>query len=209
MKKFNLSDLSTYLFQREVSDKHWAFSMEYEPSYVEDGHLGSLILDLFKNMPAVCEGYSDAQIAQGLNYIINPSLSDLAFFFGGDVEYEITEKFLDSTLLVFKTVFAARLAPDNDEYDHDLSYVCKVWWDVLPYVCDMKPDIQRKILKKVLGILEQIIAMDSMVCRESALRGLESLSPYMAQECDRIIAEHASRLPKDLLALFNRDRYLH
>jgi hypothetical protein len=167
-----------------------AFSHEVRPHgnawYFDDGapwwnpepHVAVRYLtDLFAEPEKALEWFSDAQIAQGLTYLVNTTASgDSGWLYCRSVPTEVRRRCVKATLNLFTTIFAPRCAPVLGHIDEPggkaLNTVCYMWWDVFPCVA-LADDPDREGLNLAsLDVMEQMLQLDSLVCQESALHGL-------------------------------------
>lgn len=130
-----------YIFNRPVTDPAW-----YRQSYDEesDPFNDADSLMVFEFIEALCEnpdrqltGYSDEQIALGLEFIFNSSVSDLAGYFKtAKVPVKRKVQALRSLTTLFRDIFNPRCIPQtaagSKEKSPRLNSICYMFWDVTP-----------------------------------------------------------------------------
>jgi hypothetical protein len=177
-----LADLSfedwlEHAFGREVRFQRlewfWDDDCDYwQPRPREAVHF---LTRLFDHPAEHLRDFTDAQVAQGLNYLVNTSVGmhpDL-----GDRATPAAERarLWDSV----ETFFATYLQPRcGDHLGHlseegsPLSIPCYMWWEGFPhtYVLD-EPD-RDLVLNAEIDCLRHVAALGSAACQEAALHGL-------------------------------------
>ena len=181
-------DWITAVFDHGVTKPAWFFKAQNEAPaalWRLDKHPAAavqLITRTFQECGSLPERFSDGQIADGLNFIINASCSNLGFaIFDVDNNIDIAARLhcIQAIYIVYKALFAVRCSPHlgHTMYTHDpamnpLNGVCYMWWDVAPVYA--RPDNPRyaELDQAVLKVLGKTLAIKSEPCREGALHGL-------------------------------------
>jgi hypothetical protein len=198
------TDWVRHVFDRPVPEEsgqawywheHPAWEYSAYPATVVN-YLGQL----FESAPALLLGYSDGQVAQGLGYLINNSLSDYMFpLMDPDVEWPERQRAILAMYVVFERVFDPKCSPvlshartQADPPINPLNGECYMWWDVCPLRGRAGPSAAEDILATeelvdagppvdphaadievaILDIMERTLALDNVACQEAALHGL-------------------------------------
>lgn len=198
----NREEFAKYLFNRTPSNKHWAFSPDKVESLENRSGMPDAIIDLLENCHLYASHYSEEQIAQGLDYLINPSLSNLPFlFFGKNIDSAICLKFFESTEMVYEGVFG-RLCKERLSYNQKnvgaLNTLCYMWWEILPYRAILPDGYQGMINVASIKTMGKIIGIDNIACKESALHGLSLLAFDHPKEVRKLIKDNLKRIPECL-----------
>lgn len=154
---------------------------------------------LFENPEPALEFFSDAQIAQGLNYLVNTmAVGDDGHFYDRSVPLVARRRCVEAVGAFFAKIFAPRCVPVLSHLDEPgavpLNGVCYMWWDLFPCVALADDPNRREMHQAVLQTLERISALDNVACQESALHGLGHwCSEYPEQIAAIVDAYLASR----------------
>lgn len=132
---------------------------------------------LFSTPEQALAYFSDAQIAQGLTYLVNTSASgDSGWLYSRAVPSTDRLRCIESIHTLFARIFDRRCAPVLSHIDEPgatpLNGVCYMWWDVFPSVA-LPGDPDRDTLNvATIDVMRRSLDLDSVACQESALHGL-------------------------------------
>ncbi|MEO8397265.1 MAG: hypothetical protein ABI700_29990 [Chloroflexota bacterium] len=190
----------TAIFDHAVTDPAWYFQ-GYEAPELWDltrqpETAVQLMTQTFGESGNLPQTFSDGQIADGINYIINNSCSDLPFAIyeiENGVPLEARLKCLESFYSVYQQLFAPRCSPDLGHTIYDnrpvspLNYPCYMWWDMTPI--SGHPDDPRyvEIDQTILNVMAKTLTIDSLPCCEGALHGLGHWHDKYPQQVEAII----------------------
>jgi hypothetical protein len=150
----------------------------------------------FRECASLPELFTDEQIADGIDYIINNAKSSLSFAIY-DIENGVPmQARLDcmaEVYTVYKDLFAPRCSPDlghtiyNNRVINPLNMPCYMWWDTTPI--HGHPDDPRysSLDQAILSVMAKTLTIDSGVCCEGALHGLGHWKMYYPKEVEEII----------------------
>lgn len=155
-----------YLFHRPETEWYWDLDLEEFES--GDEELVRLISMLFENAGTDLKDFSDTQIAYGLNYIFNNSISNTVFSICHEgVEESLRRKAVLNMKHLYKDCLAKRC---ENEISHNrkieigpLNTFCYMLWDTSPL--SSWSDV-------VLDVMEDALYIPHDACIESALHGL-------------------------------------
>ena len=177
---------------------------------------------LFDDAAGVLEHFSDAQIAQGLMFLINNSLSDHMFpLMDPGVPWPARRRCICAMYAVFEQVLAPRCSPrllhvltEADPSINPLNGVCYMWWDVCPLrgnpgpspsedfvldteqVVDDGPTVDpfaEELENEILEVQRRTLGLESIACMEGALHGLGHRAYRHPDQVGAIIDEFLSR----------------
>jgi hypothetical protein len=149
---------------------------------------------LFLGSEKALEYFSDAQIAQGLTYLVNTSASgDPGWLYARVVPVDARQRCIQAIHELFTSLFARRCAPVLSHIDEPgalpLNGVCYMWWDTFPcFALPDDPDFDR-LQQATLAVMRKTLALDSIACQEGALHGLGHSARAHPQEVGAIIDE--------------------
>ncbi|ASY65463.1 hypothetical protein SJ05684_b44810 (plasmid) [Sinorhizobium sojae CCBAU 05684] len=132
---------------------------------------------LFSTTEQSLSGFSDAQIAQGLTYLLNTSASgDNGWFYSQCTAFEERLRCVAAIEHIFTDLFAPRCATVlghiGEPGTKPLNMVCYMWWDVFP--CLALPDDPNcdNLHRAAIEVMHRTLQLGSVACQEAALHGL-------------------------------------
>jgi hypothetical protein len=154
---------------------------------------------LFEDPAPALAYFSDAQIAQGLHYLIDSGAGGVALALGdAAVPLADRERCVRAIYALFSELFAPKCTPHLSHLDGpnasrsdeagDLNGVCYMWWDVFATGT-------LDLTAATLQTMERILSLDSIACRESALHGLGHWRAYDERAVEAIIDAFLKRHP--------------
>ena len=146
----------------------------------------------FESSAAVFQPYNDAQLNQGLWYIVSNACSNHMFALtDSSVPWPARQRCVRSIYNLFEQCFAARCTPHLSHLDEPgagpLNSVCYMWWDIIPLSGQPDNPEHAGIDKEILGVLGSTLQLDAIACRESALHGLGHWHLSYPKEVEKII----------------------
>jgi hypothetical protein len=155
------------------------------------------LIMLFENAPVVLAPFSEAQINQGLWYLVNNSCSDHMFaLLDTRVSWPERKRCLFAIFTLFERFFAPRCSPhlshlDTLESDTDhvspLNLICYMWWDILPLYGQPQVPGRQEIDAACLEVMRLTLDLEVDACRESALHGLGHWAHEYRQQVETTI----------------------
>lgn len=146
----------------------------------------------FENSSVVFQPYSDAQLNQGLWFIVSNACSNHMFaLLDPDVPWPAQQRCLRSFHNLFEECFAKRCTPHLSHLDEHgaspLNLVCYMWWDIIPFYGHPDDQAWTEMDNEILGIFESTLQLDSIACQESALHGLGHWHHHYPKRIEAII----------------------
>jgi hypothetical protein len=133
---------------------------------------------LFASAAEALEFFSDAQVAQGLTYLVSTSASgDNGWLSSPSVPTADRLACVEAIHELFAGLFAPRVAPvlghrSEPGAEAPLNIVCYMWWDEFPCLA-LPGDPDHDLLHQAaIAVMEQTLRLDSIACKEAALHGL-------------------------------------
>lgn len=164
------------LFDRDEQRGDWRFEIGEEPIDVPEALLCSFIIKLNSELPELLSRYTDWQIAMGIDYIYNPSCSNMAFTIrDGDLQLETRLETIRSIKNLYRDCFETRCLPILgylSEQGNELNGLCYMLWDITPIKTCKNHKDGAAILDTVAEVLSYALTMKNIACLESALHGL-------------------------------------
>jgi len=132
---------------------------------------------LFENATRVLTPFSDAQIKEGLWFLVSSACSDHMFtLLNPDVPWPERKRCISSMYTLFERFFASRCSSHLSHLDepgaNPLNVICYMWWDILLIYGQPKDPDRAEIDAACLGVMRMTLDLGSDACRESALHGL-------------------------------------
>lgn len=121
--------------------------------------------------------FSDAQIAQGMTYLLNScATGERGWLISREVPVAARRRCIMAIHTLFAALFAPRCAPVLGHLDEagarPINGVTYMFWDVFPGVA-LSDDPDRDVLvRATLSVMTETLRLESIACQESALHGL-------------------------------------
>lgn len=198
-----------HVFEHPVLPTAWYFDINYDytiPEPIE--HLSHPTVALFIKNTCIranelLENYSTDQIAQGLQYIFNPSCSDYSHSVKEkEVKKEERLQVLYSIRFLYLHLFEKQALPALSHLNHtqnSLNNICYMFWDISPLAYWEKENDKLFYYEMVLDTLKFALKLKNIACQESALHGLGHLYPYMPKQVQNLILENQKIIPAELV----------
>jgi hypothetical protein len=140
-------------------------------------HVVDYLMQLCSDPLTALEGLTDAQVANGLDYLSNAARGGCwDELYRMRVSTEQAVACVHTIYTLFERVFAARCAPvplhATEASGHELNSLCYMWWDIISLQSDKGDDRRGSISKAMLDVMRRTLALPNMACQESALHGL-------------------------------------
>lgn len=195
-----LTDLSfddwvRYVFDHPVDhlvpEWYWQVDCDRWNETAEPTVTVSYLTSLFENSVACLAAYTDAQINQGLWFLVSNACSSHMFMVRDKrVSQQARLDCIQSIYSLFKELFAPRCSANLQYLDekkqgapNPLDSVCYMWWDLIPLHGPSAGDTADTILE----IMADTLLLYSSACRESALHGLGHWHTYAPKRVEHII----------------------
>jgi hypothetical protein len=194
----SFADWVRFVFDHQVGGPQWYFEPGAPfwdgPAELTVDYITTLLEDPLPHISP----YTDEQLNQGFWYLVSNGCSDMMFALSDEsVRLERRVRCLKSFRTVFGQVFATRCSAHLSHLDEKgarpLNSACYMWWDLFPL--GGKPDTaSHKIMgNTAVGVMADILALDSLACQESALHGLGHWQSAYPQEVTAIIDRFLER----------------
>jgi hypothetical protein len=196
-----------HAFSHEVRLHGNAWFFDIDAPWIDPprGQAIAYMTRLLRNPEEVLATFSDAQIAQGLTYLVSTSAAgERGWFYDRTIPARARIDFLMSNVDLFEKLFAvrceAKLGHLSEESDQPLNMRCYMWWDDFPCVA-LGDDPDRDVIGQAcVEAMRRILALDSIACQESALHGLghaaRSFPRDVEAAIDSYLAKGAIRRPE-------------
>jgi hypothetical protein len=166
-------------FGREVriGRNPWFFDEDHDWWAPTSATYVAYLTRLFEHPEEIMDSFADSQIAQGLTYLVDVSaVGDDGHLADQNVPVADRARMISATVMLFRRLFGARCTPHLSHRDEAgagiLNGRCYMWWDSFPSIgLDGDPNLGQ-LQQTALAAMADILALDSIACRESALHGL-------------------------------------
>ena len=194
------ADWLAHCFDHETTGPVWHHD-PYAPDWRGPASLTIRLLTRLFDAPDIAlSAYSDAQVNQGLWYIVHNACSDHMHALVDD-SVPLAERVacLLSIESLYARCFAARCSNHLSHGVHPgddmspLNSACYMFWDLMPLI-PVPEDPERHALgQAVLHVLEAALHLPSVACQESALHGLGHWEWGYPDEVRAIVARYLAR----------------
>jgi hypothetical protein len=186
-----------FVFDHPVTSPEWYWKInrdDWNPDKEPKVAVSHITL-AFESPTTAFSRFSDAQINQGLWYLVSNSCSNHMFALTNRlVPLAERRQAIAAMYTLFEQIFLPRCSGNLQHLDervqgdvNPLDIVCYMWWDLLPLIGDGVGPDQKVITEEILEVLRMILDLDSDACRESALHGLGHWHPYKSKQVEVII----------------------
>jgi hypothetical protein len=172
-----------YVFDHPVTDTAWHFHVDAPDLRPPATQTAELIAETFERSGELLQRFTDAQLNQGLWFLVSSSSSDyLSCLTDASVPWPARRRTLRSFVPLFRNLMAARCTASlshRRESGSALNSACYMWWDLL--LLDGSWEAGRPpepIHVEALAVLEELLEIPHDACRESALHGLGHLALF-------------------------------
>jgi len=190
-----------YIFAHPVTEPAWYWNSNETWLYnIPPAVTVAYLAQLFENSRKVLQPFCEAQLNQGLWYLISNSCSDQIFaLFDESVPWSDRQRCIHSIYTFFEQCFAKRCSPylshTDESNTNPLNSVCYMWWDILPWHGHPEQPNHREMDAEFINVMQRILALDSDAVVESALHGLGHWYVSYPVKVEAIIDEFLARRP--------------
>ncbi|MBK8255774.1 MAG: hypothetical protein IPK82_24290 [Polyangiaceae bacterium] len=181
-----------HVFDHTPTKNGWYFDNPTEEFEASPLDLTLLITQTCTNAERDLAGFSNSQVAQGLNYIFNNSCSNVIFGPKDKKVNTVTRcECIQSVIYLYEGCFKKRCSPQLSHLDEarksPLNIVCYMLWDVSP-LANWHGDKEKKTFHSTLVDLHTaVLKLGHDACTESALHGLGHLHSYLAKPVENAV----------------------
>lgn len=160
--------LACSLEEKSYSDMRWDLNDQKQCEF---------IFKFFSDVENYLKEFSNEDAAKILEFLINPSLSDICYvFLNSNVQLETKRLTIGSIFSVFKDIFNNRCEKKESRnlpvIISPLNNLCYMWWDIFPRHGVPKSPQYTEVDKIILSLLSKLLELNNIACKESALHGL-------------------------------------
>lgn len=160
-------------FQRQ----QWFFDIDSDWWDPEPAQAVAYLTRLFEEPEPPLYWFTDAQIAQGLTYLVSTSATgDKCWLYAPEVPIAERIRCVDAVASLFAKLFLPRCTPHlshlSEPVTGPLNIVCYMWWDEFPCIALPGDPHYHTLHRHALQAMERVLTLESIACQESALHGL-------------------------------------
>jgi len=194
-----------YVFDHPVEEMknewYWAMDREWWDEEENPAETIQFLTQTFENAGVILEPYSDAQLNQGLWFLVSNACSNHMFALMNEkVAWPARRRCIASFHQLYEQCFVRRCTPHLSHIDEPgagaLNMVCYMWWDIIPIAGKPNDPNRQEFDEAILQVLESTLQLDSIPCRESALHGLGHWQIYYPQRVGEIIDKFSMTRPQ-------------
>ena len=167
----------TDVFEHPVGQPEWYFAPDAKFPQITTTEALELTAECFENAPSLLSRFTDAELNQGLWFLISNGASDYMIGLSDNrISLELRSRVIRSFVVLFENFMVDRCSQHLSHLDeagaNPLNAVCYMWWDLLPFLGAPADPDRRELDNLVLSSMGQILSLPHDACRESALHGL-------------------------------------
>jgi hypothetical protein len=188
-------------FGRPVTNPAWYLAYPNHTARCDVSPINEVayITRTFEDAGRVLAPFSNAQLNQGLYYLISSDSATMLVLLDDDVPWPERKRCILSFFTLFEQIFATRCSPQLGHLGEPgrdvLNKVCYTWWDIFPFWGQVGEQPRPEIDEAFLEVMNRTLDLNSDACRESALHGLGHL-PFFREKVIEIIDQFLARNPK-------------
>jgi hypothetical protein len=170
----------TNIFDHEEKAEAWYWDLD-APNYYgnkddDPSVTAQLIALTFRRSGTDLLRFTDRQVKDGLDYLLNPSCSNITFYIrDGEAPIDVKLDFMRSFRWLYSDCFARRCPPVlsylNETSSSALNSTCYMLWDNMPFNGSWTKNIAKEASDEILNVLEFALYLPNDACIESALHG--------------------------------------
>lgn len=191
-------DWIRHVFDHAVTKPAWHWDLKADTTEPAPLECVAYLTRLFQE-PEILASYSDAQVNRGFWYLVDNSCSSYMFsLIEPGVPWPERRRGIRSIATLFARLFDPRCSDHLSFIDEagasPLNLVCYMWWDIFP-ACGQPGKAEIAPLDaELLGVMKQVLTLDSLACQESALHGLGhwhmTYPEFVEQTIDEFLARN-------------------
>ena len=187
-----------HVFDHEVKNPQWYFCDDNAPGFEASPiKIAELIGQTFLRAGKDLTEYTDAQVDQGIWYLVGSSGSNFMFALASP-EVPLVKRLeaIGNVFYLYSGCFAKRCAETLGHLSEEgsaLNSSCYMFWDLCRFsnLDDMLEN--KETQNAILDVLEKSLAIEHKACREGALHGLGHIANTCPEEVRVIIDGFLSR----------------
>ena len=179
LKNLSFEQWVEQVFDHPVSELNNAWYWDTRRDWWEEDSADTVqfLRRAFENAAVVLQPYTDAQLNQGLWFLVSNACSSHMFaLMNESFPWTARQRAIHAFHQLYEQCFARRCSPHLSHVDepgaNPLNLVCYMWWDIIPLYGKPDDPAHRELDEAVLQVMESTLQLDSIPCRESALHGL-------------------------------------
>jgi hypothetical protein len=185
-----------YVFAWEVGEPEWYMRQDdqgrplnwWKPEPVT---IATYLADLFEDAGGLADRYSAYQLNQGFWFLAGTPSGYFHIAREASVPIELQQRWVRAIYPLFRDLFRKVCSRHLSHLDpglaNPLNSACYMFWDMdCLEGAAMFPGYEH-LVDPIFEVLEQVLALKSPACRESALHGLGHLQQYHPERVRRII----------------------
>lgn len=181
-----------HLFDHPIAEPAWHWDID-APSFIADeSEIAELIELTFRNSATDFQRFSDAQLNQGLWYLVSSACSDFFFTLRSEkVPLERRLSAIASITVLYRDFFQHRCTQTLSHLDQQprspLNSICYMFWDICPltYICGY-PD-EQQLSDSCFAVLADTFLIDHLACREAAIHGYGEFSCSYPERVNQVL----------------------
>ncbi|MGA2280679.1 MAG: hypothetical protein ABSG80_10300 [Verrucomicrobiota bacterium] len=197
LTELSFNEWVRHIFDHPVTEPAWHWDENADHAELEPQRVVAYATELFQRAGELLAPYTDAQVNQGLWFLISESSSPLYALTEASIPLEQRVHCIRSISKLFEQCFVARCTPHLSHLDEPgagaLNSICYMWWDIFPLRGQPEDTARREIDEACLSVMEATLQLPSVACQESALHGLGHWGLYYKNQCQSIISAFLQR----------------
>lgn len=169
LKNLSFEGWLTYVFDHPVpvdDAKAWYWDFDRDEWHEDPADAIRFMTQAFENAAEVFQPYSDAQLNQGLWFIVSSSCSNhMLALLDASMPWPAQQRCIYSIHQLYQQCFAKRCSPHlshlNEPGANPLNLVCYMWWDIMPIYGHPDDPIWKEVDEDILRVMESTLQLDA------------------------------------------------
>ena len=191
-----------HIFDHPVGKPEWYWAPDADTDEPPAQTSVTYLTQLFTDPEPLLAPYTDAQLNQGLWYLVSNACSNYMFtLLEPEVAWPERRAGLCAIISLFAQLFTKRCSLHLSHLDecgaNPLNSVCYMWWDLFPTWGHPESPTETLVDAELLVVMQSVLALDNLACQESALHGLGHWHlryPAVVEETIDVFLERQPRL---------------
>lgn len=182
----------THVFDHAVSEPegYWDQNL-LAPPFAADAAIVDLIAHTFERCGDDLAAFSDAQINQGLRYLLTSPFDYFYPIRDSDAPFANKQRAIASIYRLYSDCFARRcaqiLSHGSKSEGSALNALCFMFWDICPLTYLEKSEHSSELADVIFRVLDQTLQIEHRACREGALHGLGEIACWYESRVAQVV----------------------
>lgn len=182
----------SFIFDHPVTNPEWHWENDPPTFEVSEADCANLIEQTFTHSGRDLTRFTDAQVNQGINFLISPACSGyMSALRDSRVSIDTRLSAIRSIFILYRDCFQARCSETLSHLDQvsrsDLNPMCYMFWDINPLVCLKGTDEEASLADCVFSVLADTLGLPHLACQEAAIHAYGEFSCFYPERVEEAV----------------------